>query len=83
VERRRKHLDYFSNKVKTMKTYIKQNGRRYTMAAGVGSLATYLAGTVPGVRDIPMEVTVPLILAAIHFAGDMIKKRFHLDITKP
>jgi len=61
-----------------MKQQFQKHAPRYGMAAGAGSLASYLATTVPGLRDMPVEVSVPLVLAAIHFVTEQLKARFKL-----
>jgi hypothetical protein len=38
---------------------------------------------LPVLRDLPPEISVPLVLAAIHFITELVKRRFKIDILKP
>jgi hypothetical protein len=64
-----------------MKKTIQTHGARYGMAGGVSCFATAIAMRAPFLSDLPLEVSVPVVMAIFHFVIDFIKTRFKVDAT--
>ena len=61
---------------------MRHHVKRYGAAGSVSALAAALASRVPVINEYPLEVTVPLILAAFRLVGDIVNKYLSLDTKK-
>lgn len=57
-------------------------GRKAGFTAGYVGLATILAEYVPWVKDLPRELTIPIIAAGINAGKNIIKHHFGFDPFK-
>lgn len=61
---------------------MRHHVRRYGMAGTASAAAAALASRLPIIKEYPLELTVPIILAAFRIIGDLSNRYLKLDGKK-
>jgi hypothetical protein len=57
-----------------------RTARKAGFTTGYVALATLMAEYVPGLKDLPMELTIPILAGLINAAKNILKHRFKVDL---